>query len=1424
MSDPKQGDSEQNQTNPSDDIQGQGQQDQQEQGQQQGAAGDSAAERERVAAPESEDLYTVVIPKGKRTASAILERESPTPEQTVGEEDIPPPLPPRAFLEEEYDDVEVSHDILNTSDGIYQPLMFQSGSIYRGIDSSQQVEQQQEAQYDAAVLNVEPRRFLYEPYVYSNGQEALDFEFDTPWADVRNSVLSNQVIEEELLTTSGPVRDIADRIVNSKGKLSEGEIEEILDVISVNEAEIARDICNPLRADIDNNPVTNPQNVMTLMHLVYACDVDIRILKALGEVQNSAGDLGAYAYDVLDSEGNLPLHHAAKNCTGEKLRVCMERTNQQFLDTPNFDNQSPLHIITQKSSCSTLDIQEFINRDLDFGLVDGDGKNPLHHAVEHLPNILVKRVMDHIKDSTEFKDKNLVNSTDYMGNTIVHCAVKNPEAGLTLFNILKTSGADLDVRNAAGRSPIHLAASSNKPNAIVGLVSCNVNVNSQDIGGDTPLHVAVEGGNLEAVLAVLNQRDADVSVQNHSGATPVLSAAKYADLAILRALGSAKPNIKQGNTVARALVMGDHKGFTPLHFIAGGGSRATFRVMRRMFEKHYDLGTVRSALTQDRSSGEVVNLVDFANESILNAPSAAFLLRVQSGNFGLSPACCAVAASNHKVLDDISNFVGEQVHISSDRGYNTMQIAALFGDKATVKILAKNAKPDDLNFSTSATLSPLHLACLRGDNDVIRGLVGQSGIDINQRMGVDCNTVLHYAISKGDSSLVQKILTHPGVNVNLENEKGQTPLHLAVDEGNPQIISSLLKFNASVNRLDGDGKSILSSAIVPGKKEKEVLTLVNKLLNKGADITLDGDCNILLDKCVKCGYNKVLDKLIEKGAEVNQDSDIRPMVSAAISGNSYAIKSLANAGGDVNEVVNNPSSRHSGNPLVMVALADGNMDLIKSLVAEGCDVGKQGRNGDTALHDAANHSDPGFGNRAIRVLTSRNSVKTNRDILTVKNNTGDTPLHKALKSGNVAAVQNMLKAVHGRYARDVLTARDKAGYAPVHFAVGVSNSDVGRSVLEAILSKGENNLMDIVGLQDPNFRTVLHTSIIISDYSSMNMIIDKLPRTVLSNLSKLTDIHGDTPLHLSCQSGNAGMTQYFLRNLDKRELPDILKIKNKDGSSPLHDAVRNADVKSAKIMIRNCNKKALADVLKCRDGLGNTVLHAVAEQVIANPELKKDLDGLMNLAMKKLNKQELSEIINTRNDFDDTVAHSALISDMKCAKNILKLCNSESFLKKNGSDQSLSDCIRNDSRYKKGGIFGSSLFKKLKKMEQQLAQAEYAELSSISSGSDISSVSTDSTELGTVEMAGSASVTSFKHAQESGLDTSSSSDSESLGEGLSDTSIDDKDFEQQMAALDQEIADIVSGLPEVTQAAVGQQAASPSAGQAAGMQQKDMQR
>ena len=100
------------------------------------------------------------------------------------------------------------------------------------------------------------------------------------------------------------------------------------------------------------------------------------------------------------------------------------------------------------------------------------------------------------------------------------------------------------------------------------------NVVSTDDHGDTPLHVAVGSGDLDAVVygpvfALLLDHGASIEAQNERGETPLHYAAMHADLGVVELL------LAQG---ASPLVK-DRNGWTALHRASGNGHAAVAEVL-----------------------------------------------------------------------------------------------------------------------------------------------------------------------------------------------------------------------------------------------------------------------------------------------------------------------------------------------------------------------------------------------------------------------------------------------------------------------------------------------------------------------------------------------------------------------------------------------------------------------------------------------------------------------------------------------------------------------------------------------------------------------------------------------------------------------------------------------------------------------------
>lgn len=205
-----------------------------------------------------------------------------------------------------------------------------------------------------------------------------------------------------------------------------------------------------------------------------------------------------------------------------------------------------------------------------------------------------------------------INSTDANGNNALHGAAEygNIEG---LVQLLK-AGADPNVRNRLGISPLHRAADSDssvRAPQIKALIDAGADVNSVDDHLRAPIHVAVNGPEFrfdeagptrEASLRALVAGDATIDLRDENGATAFLLAARFGTPEMLRILIDAGADRtargQQGRTALHyaasasrsgalefVLELGgavsavDDQGATPLHLAAANESPENARML-----------------------------------------------------------------------------------------------------------------------------------------------------------------------------------------------------------------------------------------------------------------------------------------------------------------------------------------------------------------------------------------------------------------------------------------------------------------------------------------------------------------------------------------------------------------------------------------------------------------------------------------------------------------------------------------------------------------------------------------------------------------------------------------------------------------------------------------------------------------------------
>lgn len=164
-------------------------------------------------------------------------------------------------------------------------------------------------------------------------------------------------------------------------------------------------------------------------------------------------------------------------------------------------------------------------------------------------------------------------------------------------------------------------------------------------------------------------------------------------------------------------------------------------------------------------------------------------------------------------------------------------------------------------------------------------------------VGPEFEHKLTLAVSRDDVDEVRNLLIQRE-NPNHKEDDGTTPLFVAVENGNHEIVALLLDFGAKVNVRNDQKETPLMFL-----DDDAPVELVELLLRQGADVTrVSQDGDTALARAARSAKPEVLSALINAGAELNKQDDNgwTALMRAAESGNLENVRVLLLAGADVN--------------------------------------------------------------------------------------------------------------------------------------------------------------------------------------------------------------------------------------------------------------------------------------------------------------------------------------------------------------------------------------------------------------------------------------------------------------------------------------------------------------------------------------------
>ncbi|XP_034428510.1 transient receptor potential cation channel subfamily A member 1b [Hippoglossus hippoglossus] len=517
-----------------------------------------------------------------------------------------------------------------------------------------------------------------------------------------------------------------------------------------------------------------------------------------------------------DECGASALHHAAAGGHVTLIQFITTVIDSQELNSCDEQGNVPLHWAVERNkevSCRAL-----MDLRADPNILNTALLSPLHLAVNRGHNNLVELLLSYTATNCSLEGD--------LGNNpvILACSVNNCEA----IRILLKHGARLCQQNKLGHFPIHAAAFAGAKKAMEVILKAGeefghstVNhINYLDKSKSSPLHLAVHGGNIEAISLCI-ATGAKVDQQQNDRSTPLHLACTQGATEVVKLMLSSFDQVED------IINLTDGACQTPLH-------RAT------IFD-HTELAEYLISLGADLNRNDC------------------------KGN---SPLLLATSCGAWKTVSLLLS-KGAYVNATDRCGRNFLHLAILQPKglkNLPQELLQNNSVKALLSCEDNDGCTPLHYACKLGVHDSVKNMLGLSG-----KVGLACKSkdkksALHFAAQYGRINTCQQLL-ETITDSRLLNEgdgRGMTPLHLASRGGHTKVVHLLLRKGALVHS-DYKGWSCLHHAASEGYTHTMDILLSNnpKLLDK-----TDHDGSTALHIAAKEGHVAAVSMMLARGAEL----------------------------------------------------------------------------------------------------------------------------------------------------------------------------------------------------------------------------------------------------------------------------------------------------------------------------------------------------------------------------------------------------------------------------------------------------------------------------------------------------------------------------------------------------------------------------